>query len=143
MRQLRIAFLGGGNMARGLIAGLVDAGLPPASISVGEPLPSQRERLAGDYGVGVQADNAAAIAGAEVLILAVKPQELPAVLAPRRPQLTRQQPLLPSNAAGVRMASISSWAPGCPVVRAMPNRGALLRAGATAACAAPEVSAEP
>src|SRR5258706_15168707 len=126
MRQLRIAFLGGGNMARALIAGLVDAGLPPASISVGEPLPSQRERLAGDYGVGVQADNAAAIAGAEVLILAVKPQELPAVLAPLRPPPPRQPPLLLSIAPGGPTATLSSRAPRFPVGPPLPNRRAPL-----------------
>jgi pyrroline-5-carboxylate reductase len=133
MKHLRTCFVGGGNMARALIAGLVEAGVAPALISVGEPLPALRQRLASDYGVGVHADNTAAVAGADVVILAVKPQELPTVLAALRPTLQRQRPLL---------LSIAGWAPGCPVVRAMPNRGALLRAGATAVCAAAGVAAE-
>ena len=142
MKHLRTCFVGGGNMARALIAGLVEAGEPPALISVGEPLPALRQRLTSDYGVGVYADNAAAVAGADVVILAIKPQELPTALAALQPTLQRQRPLLLSIAAGIRMAAIAGWAPGCPVVRAMPNRGALLRAGATAVCAAAGVAVE-
>jgi pyrroline-5-carboxylate reductase len=140
MKNSRIGFIGGGNMARALIAGLVEAGVPATHISVGEPLAAQRERLAADYGVQAHADNDTVVAGADALLLAVKPQELPAVLLALRPALAARHPLLISIAAGIRMASIAAWAPGCPVVRAMPNRGALLRAGATAVCAAADTS---
>jgi pyrroline-5-carboxylate reductase len=141
MNDQTIGFIGGGNMARALIAGLLTAGLKPAAISVGEPLAALRDRLRADFGVRVTADNAAVAASADALVLAVKPQELRAVLTSLRPQLEVRRPLLVSIAAGIRMASLAQWSPACPIVRAMPNRGALLGAGATAACAAAEVAA--
>lgn len=141
MNDLNIGFIGGGNMARAMIAGLLTAGLKPRAISVGEPLATLRERLSKDFGVVATADNAAVAASADALVLAVKPQELRAILTALRPQLERRRPLLVSVAAGIRMASLAQWSPACPIVRAMPNRGALLGAGATAACAAAGVGA--
>ena len=141
MIERNIGFLGGGNMARAMIAGLLAAGLKPAAISVGEPQAVLRERLSQDFGVHVTADNAAVAGDAHALVLAVKPQELRGVLSALRPQLEHRRPLLVSIAAGIRMAALAQWSPACPIVRAMPNRGALLGAGATAACAAAGVSA--
>jgi pyrroline-5-carboxylate reductase len=141
MDDVNIGFIGGGNMARAMIAGLLSAGLKPAAISVGEPLAALRERLSKDYGVLVTAHNATVAANADALVLAVKPQELRAALTACRPQLEVRRPLLVSIAAGIRMASLAQWSPACPIVRAMPNRGALLGAGATAACAAANVAA--
>jgi pyrroline-5-carboxylate reductase len=141
MQDVRIGFIGGGNMARALIGGLIDAGSPPNRISVGEPLAEARARLHSDFGVATHADNGVVVEGSDVLILAVKPQELRAVAQAVRPALERRRPLIVSIAAGIRLESLLSWCPGCPVVRAMPNRGALIRAGATAVCAATSVTA--
>ncbi|MGH8230745.1 MAG: pyrroline-5-carboxylate reductase family protein, partial [Steroidobacteraceae bacterium] len=68
----RIAFIGGGNMARALIAGLLRRGVAPDRIRVGEPSEATRAGLQRDVGVAVESDNGAAIAGADLVVLAVK-----------------------------------------------------------------------
>lgn len=140
MNELRVSFIGGGNMARALIAGLLRQNVPAAHVSVGEPLPAARESLAAEFGVRATADNAAAVAAAQVVVLAVKPQELPHVLRALHPALVAGKPLLLSIAAGIRVADLQAWAPGLSVVRAMPNRPALLGAGATGLYAPENVS---
>jgi pyrroline-5-carboxylate reductase len=128
---LRIALVGGGNMARGLIGGLLGRGVPPMQITVAEPLLAARQTLAHDFKVNVAADNTAVIAGAEVIVLAVKPQQMAAVAQALAPALTHR-PLVISVAAGIRATDLSRWlGHGVPVVRAMPNRPALTGAGAT------------
>lgn len=138
---MRLAFIGGGNMARALLSGLLREGSAPTELWVGEPIAAAREALSRDFGVHATADNVAAAQGAEALVLAVKPQELPAVLKALGPALTEPLPLLISIAAGVRTHDLAAWCPGAPVVRAMPNRPALLGAGATALYAPREVTA--
>jgi pyrroline-5-carboxylate reductase len=140
MRQggsMKVAFIGGGNMARALITGLLRAGHAAENISVGEPLEAQRAQLQSAFGVGVHADNAAAIAAADVTVLAVKPQDALAVLRALPPRSR----LLISIAAGLRIAQLREASAGVHVVRAMPNRPALVGAGVTGAFAAPEVTA--
>jgi pyrroline-5-carboxylate reductase len=138
----RIGFLGGGNMARALIGGLIARGTPAGDLSVGEPVALARQRLAQDFSVAVSADNHAAIADCALVVIAVKPQEAGSVLAALAPALQGTRPVLLSIAAGIQIASLSRWVgPGVPVVRCMPNRPALVGAGVTGAYAAPEVSA--
>jgi pyrroline-5-carboxylate reductase len=139
MKQ-RIAFLGGGNMARAMIGGLLRAGAEPGTITVGEPLAEVRAQLHADFGVSVSDDNNAVVTGAQQVVLAVKPQEAAAVLGALRPALQAGQPLLLSIAAGVRCSALQGWSGGLPAVRAMPNRPALLGAGITALYAPPTVS---
>ena len=130
MNAERIAFVGGGNMARSLISGLMAAGTDPGTISVGDPDPGQRELLA-ELGVKTCADNDEAVAGAGAVVLATKPQVLGQVLK----GLTglQESQLLISIAAGVPLDAISRWtSPGQPIVRCMPNTPALLGAGITA-----------
>jgi len=141
MKDLRVSFIGGGNMARALIAGLLRQGVPAAQIRVGEPLPAAREAVSREFGVSATDDNAAAVAGARVVVLAVKPQELPAVLKALQPSLASGRPLLLSIAAGIRLADLVTWAPDLAVVRAMPNRPALVGAGATGLYATDKVGA--
>jgi pyrroline-5-carboxylate reductase len=138
----QIAFLGGGNMARALIQGLLRQGFSTSQLRVGEPLAAQRELLQRDFRLLGTADNQAAIAGAAVVVLAVKPQQMNEVLAAARPALERARPLLLSIAAGLQIADIAAGSPGLPIVRAMPNRAVLVGAGATGLYAGPEVSAE-
>lgn len=141
MQDTHVAFIGGGNMARAMIAGLLRAGLAPGNIRVGEPVATLRDALSRDFGVGTDADNATAVDGARLVVLAVKPQEMQRVLQPLAGRLQADAPLLLSIAAGLRTASLQQWCPGLPVVRAMPNRPALLSAGAAALFAPADVGA--
>lgn len=132
LSSLRIAFIGGGNMARGLIGGLIARGANPSAICVSEPDAIARDRLQRDFGVAVSSDSGAVIAGANVVVLAVKPQIMAQVVRPLAPALQQLRPLVISVAAGIRSASLTDWiGTGVPVVRCMPNRPALIGAGAT------------
>jgi pyrroline-5-carboxylate reductase len=136
-----VAFLGGGNMARALIQGLLRQGRTPAQIRVGEPVSEARAALQREFGVQATADNHEAIAAAELVLLAVKPQLLRAVLESLRAALQQSRPLLLSIAAGVRHADVERVCPGVPLVRAMPNRAALVGAGISALYAPPDMPA--
>jgi pyrroline-5-carboxylate reductase len=128
----QIALLGGGNMGRALIGGLLRSGMRAELISVGEHLAAARASLSSELGITATADNARAIDGAGVVILAVKPQVAAAVLAPLAPLLASARPLLISICAGTRVAALEEWTlHAVPVVRAMPNRPALVGAGVT------------
>lgn len=137
-----IAIIGGGHMGRALIGGLLRSGVAPRSISVGEPSATARASIERDFGCSALPDNARAIAGAAVVVLAVKPQEAAKVVASFRPRLTEPAPIVVSVAAGIETGSLEAWCGArVPVVRAMPNRPALVGAGATALYARPHVSA--
>lgn len=139
----RIAFIGGGNMARSLIGGLLKTGVAASSISVAEPRAEARQELGREFGVACYADNCQAAAEADVLILAVKPQIMPAVQGELKDVLARQRPLLISIAAGVRIDQLERWfGHALPIVRCMPNTPALIGAGATGLFANRRVSAE-
>ena len=125
-----IAFIGGGNMARSLITGLLGAGTDPERLTASDPAPAQRELLA-ELGIRTTDDNAAAVTGADVIVLAVKPQVLGDVLR-ALPSIAPTQ-LLVSIAAGVPVDAIAAWTrKDQPIVRCMPNTPALLGAGITA-----------
>lgn len=137
MKNQNIAFIGAGNMARSLISGLLAAGHPAGNIHASDPSAEQRGRIA-ELGVTTHDDNAAAAAGADAVVLAVKPQMLRAVLE----ALPAADRLLVSIAAGVPLAAMEAWAgEGSAIVRCMPNTPALLRAGITAMYANAHVSA--
>lgn len=136
MSDTSIAFIGGGNMARSLISGLLNGGTAAENVAVSDPMPAQRALLA-ELGVRVSADNAETLANAAVVVLAVKPQVLGEVLQglPLEPSQ-----LLVSIAAGVPIAALRDWsAPEQPIVRCMPNTPALLGAGITALYASESV----
>jgi pyrroline-5-carboxylate reductase len=119
---VKIAFIGGGNMARCLIGALVHGGTPPAAIAVAEPHPELRAALARDFGVAVHATAAAAAGGADVLVLAVKPQIMKTVCAELAAGLAGRRPLVISIAAGIRIAQLRDWlGADLPIVRSMPN----------------------
>ena len=137
----QLAFVGGGNMARSLIGGLLKTGVLPASISVAEPLAEARHWLGREFGVACYAENRLAAAQAEVIVLAVKPQIMPAIHAELQDTLQRNRPLLISIAAGVRLDQLERWfGNNLPIVRCMPNTPALIGAGATGLCANHRVS---
>ncbi len=139
--QRLVTFIGGGNMARSLIAGLRSAGTAGAAIEVVEPTATTASALAQAY----QVDTAAAIDQARLdgatWVLAVKPQVMAAVCAGLAPRLRAGQRVV-SIAAGITTTTLQAWlGPQAVVVRAMPNTPALLGAGMTGLYAAAEVSA--
>ncbi|HHB12689.1 MAG TPA: pyrroline-5-carboxylate reductase [Chromatiales bacterium] len=140
--HLKLAFIGGGNMAAALVGGLVEDGWPSDRIVVSDPDAGRRAALAARYAVHTTPDNRAAAAEAEVLVLAVKPQVLRAVCTELAPTVQQTHPLVLSIAAGVRSADVERWlGGGVAVVRCMPNTPALVGAGATALVANPAVDA--
>jgi pyrroline-5-carboxylate reductase len=132
MNDSTIAFIGGGNMARSLIGGLVARGTPARAIRVAEPMAELREALHRDFNVAATAGNAEAVAGASTWVLAVKPQVLRGVCEALAPVAQAARPLVVSIAAGITAAQIDRWLGGdTAVVRCMPNTPALLGAGVT------------
>jgi pyrroline-5-carboxylate reductase len=139
--NINAAFIGGGNMGGALIRGLIARGLSAKNISVGEAHQQRRIELAEQLGVHVTADNREAVAGADVVVLAVKPQDMAGTVESLSDVLAQRAPLMISIAAGIRLDDIRSWCGGsAAVVRAMPNRPALNSAGATAMYAPPSLS---
>jgi pyrroline-5-carboxylate reductase len=137
-----IAFIGGGNMARSLVGGLVARGWPREALHVAEPNAAARDALAAEFGVHVHGDNTDAARAAPVWVFAVKPQVLRAVAQSLSPLARTQSPLVVSIAAGITSAQLDRWlGGGQAVVRAMPNTPALLGAGATGLYANPAVDA--
>ncbi len=139
---MKITFIGGGNMATALIGGLKKQGFSVAGIQVVEPFAAARERLSETFGVRCTASIDAAALNCEVLVLAVKPQQMKEALAAASGQLTHQ--LVISIAAGLRLADIGRWLGGKDgsydnLVRAMPNTPALIGAGITGLYAAATV----
>ena len=138
----RLAFIGGGNMAAALIGGLTKRGLAAGRIVVADPSAQQLERLVADYGIAAAADNASAATDAEVVILAVKPQQMRSVAVELAPYLAKSKPLVVSIAAGIPHAALARWfGAQVPVVRTMPNRPAFNGFGATGLYAPPSVGA--
>jgi pyrroline-5-carboxylate reductase len=143
MKNTRLTFIGGGNMATSLIGGLVADNIDPNQITVSDSDEAQREALAASFAVHTGADNATAAAEADVVVLAVKPQILKDVAKALAAVVQERQPLLVSVAAGVRSDDIERWLGGnVAVVRAMPNTPALVQTGATALYANARVSAD-
>lgn len=138
----RIAFVGGGNMATSLIGGLLARGSAPADIVVADPDANQRQRLQDTFGVATVPNATAAVAGADTVVLAVKPQQMAAVSRSIAAPVQAARALVLSIAAGIRLRDIERWlGKGVPLIRTMPNRPALIGAGITALFAAPEVGA--
>jgi pyrroline-5-carboxylate reductase len=148
-----LAFIGGGNMARSLIGGLIAQGLPARQIIVSDPMEAQRQLLVTQYGVRVTDDNNEAARLAHVVVLAVKPQELRKVAehlhlsgpvdvsnsgSKNTPIVGRDGHLVISVAAGIRATDLEEWL-GLPVVRTMPNRPALNGCGITGMYAGSDV----
>ncbi|AWH32318.1 MULTISPECIES: pyrroline-5-carboxylate reductase [Stenotrophomonas] len=143
MAAASITFIGGGNMARSLIAGLIRQGTAPALIHVAEPVAELRQALADDFGVQTHDNAADAAAQGSVWLLAVKPQVLRGVCQSLQALAQQQQPLVVSIAAGITSTQLQRWLGGAlPVVRAMPNTPALLGAGVTGLFATAAVSAQ-
>ena len=136
-----IAFIGGGNMAASLIGGLVADGWDADRIRVADPDGSRRERLASSHGVHTASDNCTTAAGADIVVLAVKPQALKAVCDEIAATIGGRSALVISIAAGIREPDLRRWlGAGTAIVRTMPNTPALVQTGATGLYANPQVS---
>ncbi|MDY0013271.1 MAG: pyrroline-5-carboxylate reductase [Rhodocyclaceae bacterium] len=137
---MKISFLGGGNMAIALIGGLLQRGFAPAQIQVVELLAPARDKLVAQFGVRAAAVPDDQLLACDVLVLAVKPQQMREALAPLAGRLAG--PLVVSIAAGLRLADLSRWLGGYRrLVRCMPNTPALIGAGMTGLYADPSVDA--
>jgi len=122
-------------MARSLIGGLVSNGFSSDNIHVADSSNETLQSLTSLYPVRTFTDNTAAIADADVVILAIKPQQLQGVTRQISSNWTKDK-LLISIAAGIRLDDIARWLghEGAAIVRAMPNTPSLVQAGATALC---------
>lgn len=129
-----ICFIGGGNMATSLIGGLIAQGHAANSISVSDPNESQREQLTTQYGINTFADCAPALADADIVVLAVKPQVMKdvALLVAKAVAQSSKPPLFVSIAAGINLFSLQQWlGEEQAIVRCMPNTPSLIQLGAT------------
>ena len=120
-------------MASSIIGGLLEQGVPAANICASDPYTEGLQRLGESTGVRTTGDNSAAIAGADVVMLAVKPQVMSEVCAGIAEAIAAAQPVVVSIAAGITIGGLEkSLGAATALVRCMPNTPALLRAGATA-----------
>ncbi len=132
MTNNTLAFIGGGNMARSLVGGLVAKGSPGSAIRVAEPVAALRDALQADFGASTFDNAGEAVHGAATWVMAVKPQVMREVCEGLAAQAQATRPLVVSIAAGITAAQLERWlGGGVPVVRAMPNTPALLGAGVT------------
>ncbi|USX13611.1 pyrroline-5-carboxylate reductase [Oxalobacteraceae bacterium OTU3CAMAD1] len=140
---MKIAFIGGGNMASALIAGLAGKLTAGADIHVVDPNPESLAKLKQQYGVTTATAADAALGAADVIVLAIKPQSMREVAAQLLPLLDQaRQTLIVSVAAGIRSADLARWLGGYgAIVRCMPNTPALIGMGITGMVAAAGVSA--
>ncbi|MDR0563657.1 MAG: pyrroline-5-carboxylate reductase [Azoarcus sp.] len=141
---MKISFLGGGNMATALIGGMLTRDFDAAYITVIDPDDAARQRLQAKWRITTLAAPNDAVSQSDVLVLAVKPQQMKNALAPFAGQL--RQTLVISIAAGLRLVDIARWlgdagAPYSRLVRCMPNTPALIGAGITGMFASPAVDA--
>ena len=138
-KQLNISFIGGGNMASALIGGLAGKVTDGGNIHVIDPSLEALQSLAQRFGVTPASEIDAMVSVSDVIVLAVKPQQMKQVIGMLRPYLTTQMVL--SIAAGIRAADISRWLGGHDViVRCMPNTPALIGKGITGMVAGAGVS---
>ncbi|KLV06278.1 pyrroline-5-carboxylate reductase [Photobacterium aquae] len=129
MEQRTIAFIGAGNMARSIIAGLVASGYAPDKITATAPSETRREPLARDYGVHTTDDNLQAASDADVVVLAVKPQLMEEVCRPLQ-ILDFSGKLVISIAAGISAERLNQMlATQLNLVRVMPNTPSLIGKG--------------
>ena len=128
---MRISFVGGGAMAEAMVGGILDAKLAtPHDVAVGEPVESRRAYLTERFGVSTHSDNANAVDGADLVVLAVKPQQLAGVFDELEGKLDSGQAAL-SIVAGARMKTLTEGLAHLAVVRVMPNTPAQIGAGMT------------
>ena len=130
IKRQTLAFIGGGNMASAIISGLLRNGIAPDQIEVVEPFAEARSRLQSLLGVTAQEHAGPALARAQLVVWAVKPQAFRQATQQVRPHTASALHL--SVAAGIRSDSIATWLGTQRIVRSMPNTPALVGKGMTA-----------
>ena len=137
---MKISFIGGGNMGEAMLSAIIDKGLAtPESVSVSDISESRRQHLKGKYGVAVMSDNRLARVRGEIVVLAIKPQDLAEVMAELKGQLKLGQLVL-SIIAGTRIETLCRGLNYNCVVRAMPNTPAQIGEGMSVWTATTEVT---
>lgn len=137
-----ICFIGAGNMARSIIGGLVSEGFTGESVIACDPKPAALAALEQDFGIRTSTDNGVAVADADVVVLAVKPQVMKEVCLTLR-QAIPADTLIVSIAAGISCHSLQQWlGEERRIVRCMPNTPSLVQKGAAGLFAASTVSEE-
>ena len=135
LQAKKIAFIGGGAMAEAIIKGILGGGLIAASdIYVGNRTQKRCDYLNATYGVQAMTDNQAAVAEADLVIFAVKPQVAPVALTPELMAHVKPNAWVLSIMGSVSIEQLHAYAPGLPVVRTMPNTPLAVGAGMTAIC---------
>ncbi len=142
--NLRIGFIGGGNMALAIAGGLVRSGHAPERLTIADPDPAQRESVQSiDTGIRVTGQNTDAISNADVVVLAVKPQIMATAVAGLADPNRQNPPVYLSIAAGITLNTLQQLLePATAIVRAMPNQPALVEAGMSVLTATSQTSAE-
>ncbi|MCX7553485.1 pyrroline-5-carboxylate reductase [Marinicella sp. S1101] len=131
IQDIRIRFIGAGNMAASLIGGLINKGLTASQITASDPGENQRQYIEKQFQVLTYGDNNSHFGMPDIVLIAVKPQIMKTVLADVKDTIQRTQPLVISVAAGITTEQITQWLGAeLPVVRTMPNTPALIGQGA-------------
>jgi pyrroline-5-carboxylate reductase len=139
---MEIAFIGGGNMGEAMLAAVLEDGLvQPDAIWVSDISQEKRKALAQKYGVAAVASNLEAVAGKDIIVLAIKPQNLAEVMDELGGKLEAGQVVL-SIIAGTRIDTLSKGLKHKAIARAMPNTPAQIREGVSLWTATPDVTGE-
>ena len=132
MHDKTLSFIGAGHMAEAIIAGLIRNGHPPKQIIAAARHDTTLSPLSSRYGIRVTTDNGEAIAAADAVVFAIKPQAMKEVCTHASAAVAKHRPLVISVAAGLTCATISRWLAGYDaIIRAMPNTPSLVGAGAS------------
>lgn len=138
-----ICFIGAGNMAFSLIGGLLGSGYAKEKIIATSPTEQRRNAITEKTGIFCYADNCEAIEKADIIVFAVKPQQMQTVCKEAQAVIQKNKPLVVSIAAGIRETDINRWLGGqVAIVRTMPNTPSLIQSGATGLYANTQVSNE-
>ena len=130
MDKPRLAFIGGGNMAKSLIGGLIDKGFSSSCISVSDPVEKNLDQLNRKFGIATTSDNSIAAKDVDLIVLCVKPQILESVCRELQASLNQTPPAI-SIAAGIPLSLLMDWlGEDTPIIRCMPNTPALVQSGA-------------
>lgn len=143
MQHRKIAFIGAGNMAHAIIAGLVSHGYPASMITVCSPTPVRRDKIAEQYGIISTSDNIAAAQQADVIILAVKPQMMAEVCQALQHSVDFSQKLVLTIAAGIPAQRYHDYlAQSLQLIRIMPNTPSLVGKGVSGLFAEENINVE-
>ncbi|WP_148252562.1 pyrroline-5-carboxylate reductase [Aidingimonas lacisalsi] len=127
----QVTFIGAGNMASAILGGMIDGGYPPQAITATSPSEAYLEPLQKKFAIRTLTDNRTAVADADVVVLAVKPQIMQDVCTDLRDTVQARRPLIVSVAAGLPAEALERWLGGnLPIVRCMPNTPSLVGSGA-------------